>query len=131
MKTSDFNYELPPERIAQTPVEPRHASRLMVLYRSAAGLQHTRFWNITEYLRPGDVLVVNQTRVIPARLPAHKASGGKAEILLLRRIDLLTCEALVGGKNIRIGSRLIVDGGPEAVILSPDNGTLRQVRFDE
>ncbi len=131
MKTSDFDYNLPPERIAQTPVEPRHASRLMVLDRSAEGLQHTRFWNITEYLHPGDVLVINQTRVIPARLPAHKASGGKAEILLLRRIDLLTWEALVGGKNIRAGSKLVVDGGTQAVILSPNSGTLRQVRFEE
>jgi S-adenosylmethionine:tRNA ribosyltransferase-isomerase len=131
VKTSDFDYDLPPERIAQTPVEPRHASRLMVLDRAADELRHTTFLHIGEYLRPGDVLVINQTRVIPARLTARKPTGGKAEILLVRRIDLLTWEALVGGKNLKSGSRLLVDGGPAAEILSPDSGTLRRVRFDE
>ena len=131
MKTSDFDYDLPPERIAQTPLEPRHASRLMVLDRSMDELRHSIFSRLSDFIQPGDVLVVNQTRVIPARLPAHKPTGGKAEILLLRQIDGLTWEALVGGKNIHAGSRLVVDDGPAAKILSPDSGTLRQVRFDE
>lgn len=79
MKTSDFEYYLPPERIAQTPIEPRHASRLLVLDRSKPDLAHTTFWQVKEYLRPGDLLVINQTRVIPARVFANKSSGGKVD----------------------------------------------------
>ena len=94
MKTSDFDYRLPPERIAQTPIEPRHASRLLILRRGQADLQHSRFWELDEFLNPGDLLVINQTRVIPARLFAHKDSGGRVELLLLRRIDERTWEAL-------------------------------------
>lgn len=104
MKTSDFDYVLPPERIAQTPIEPRHASRLLVLDRSKPVLEHTTFWQVSDYLRPGDLLVINQTRVIPARVFAHKATGGKVELLLLRRIDLTTWEALVGGKRSAPGA---------------------------
>src|ERR1035437_2672835 len=77
MKTSDFDYHLPLERIAQTPIEPRHASRLLVLRRDRAELEHSRFWELGEFLNPGDLLVINQTRVIPARLYAHKDSGGR------------------------------------------------------
>ncbi len=64
MKTSDFDYFLPPERIAQTPLEPRHSSRLLVLRRGRADLEHAQFWHLDEYLKPGDLLVINQTRVI-------------------------------------------------------------------
>ncbi len=87
MHLSDFDYHLPPERIAQTPVEPRHASRLLVLNRASAGLEHSTFWDIGDYLRPGDLLVINQTRVIPARMFARKPTGGRVELLLLRRED--------------------------------------------
>lgn len=103
----------------------------MVLDRSKNNLRHSIFYQLDDFIDPGDLFVINETRVIPARLPAHKPTGGKAEILLLRHIDDLTWEALVGGKNIHAGSRLIVDSGPSAKILSPDNGTLRTVRFDE
>lgn len=98
MKTSDFNYELPDSFIAQTPVEPRDSSRLMVLNRETGQVQHRIFREIGEYLNPGDLLVVNQTRVIPARLKARKESGGKAEILLLRRESDTVWECLVGAK---------------------------------
>lgn len=131
MKTSDFDYVLPPERIAQTPIEPRHASRLLVLDRSKPVLEHTTFWQVSDYLRPGDLLVINQTRVIPARVFAHKATGGKVELLLLRRIDLTTWEALVGGKKVRTGSKLTLDGGPQAEITAELDGPRRLVRFSE
>jgi len=87
MKTSDFNYILPQEMIAQTPIEPRDSSRLLVLHRESGEIEHSHFSDISEYLRPNDLLVINQTRVIPARIYARKETGGKVELLLLRQED--------------------------------------------
>ncbi len=108
MKTSDFNYYLPPELIAQTPVEPRDESRLMTLNRSDGSIEHRRFFEIVDYLRTGDVLVFNDSRVIPARLSGRKVgSGGRVEILLLRRLNANVWEALVKpGKRVSIGTRV-------------------------
>lgn len=108
MKTSDFDYSLPGELIAQTPVELRDQSRLMVLSRSHSSIEHRRFFEITDYLRTGDVLVFNNSRVIPARLNGRKVdSGGRVEILLLRRLDSGVWEALVKpGKRVNIGTRV-------------------------
>ncbi|MBN2048432.1 MAG: tRNA preQ1(34) S-adenosylmethionine ribosyltransferase-isomerase QueA [Anaerolineaceae bacterium] len=131
MKTNDFYYELPPERIAQTPVEPRHSSRLLVLDRKSRESIHTTFWNILDFLQPNDLLVINQTRVIPARLAAHKLSGGKAEILLLRRLDERTWIALVGGTRLTAGKKVQIDGGPECEIIEVLDGARRIVRFPE
>jgi S-adenosylmethionine:tRNA ribosyltransferase-isomerase len=131
VRTADFDYFLPEERIAQTPVEPRHSSRLLVLDRSQDGLQHTHFWNISEYLRPGDLLVINQTRVIPARLFARKQTGGRVELLLLRREDDQTWEALVGGKGMTPGRQVEVEGGPRADVLADLGGARRRLRFSE
>jgi S-adenosylmethionine:tRNA ribosyltransferase-isomerase len=131
VKTSDFDYHLPPERIAQTPVEPRHAARLLVLDRAAGALAHSTFWQIGDFLRPGDLLVINQTRVIPARLAARKDTGGRIEILLLRRIDMLVWEALVGGKRVMAGRRVTVDGGPAAEVVTELPGSRRIIRFAE
>ena len=130
MKTTDFDYHLPPERIAQTPVEPRHASRLLVVDRGKADLVHTTFWNIGDYLRPGDLLVINQTRVIPARIFARKPTGGRIEVLLLRRENENTWEALVGGKKMKPGSRLTVEGGPDAEVIAALEGSRRVIRFE-
>ena len=131
MKTSDFNYDLPPERIAQVPVEPRHASRLLVMNRADQRLTHTTFWNIADYLKSGDVLVVNQTRVIPARLHARKATGGRVELLLLRQIEPGVWEALVGGKKMSVGTKVVVENGPEVTIDQVLEGSRRVVRFSE
>jgi S-adenosylmethionine:tRNA ribosyltransferase-isomerase len=131
MRTSDFDYDLPPVYIAQTPVEPRDSSRLLVLERSSGAIEHTVFREIGRYLEPGDVLVLNETRVIPARLAARKLpGGGRAEILLLKRLDERTWEALVGGQGMKAGRRLMVEGGPGAEIEAVLEGPLRQVRFD-
>ena len=111
MKTSDFDYHLPVERIAQTPVEPRHASRLLVLERARNELEHTTFWHIEDYLNPGDMLVINQTRVLPARIFARKPTGGRVELLLLRRVEDGVWEALVGGKKMLPGTRVQVENG--------------------
>ncbi len=108
MKTSDFDYSLPAELIAQTPIEPRDHSRLMVLNRRDSSIEHRRFFEITDYFQAGDVLVFNDSRVIPARLTGRKAgSGGKVELLLTRRLGADTWEALVKpGKRVGIGTTL-------------------------
>lgn len=131
MKTSDFDYDLPESFIAQTPVEPRDSSRLMVLNRSTGQLEHRIFREIGDYLNPGDLLIVNQTRVIPARLKAWKATGGKAEILLLRRESETVWECLVGGKGLGEGKTLRLEDGLEAQIISSLEGSSRRVRFAE
>jgi S-adenosylmethionine:tRNA ribosyltransferase-isomerase len=134
--TSDFDYYLPEDRIAQQPIEPRDASRLLVVHRATGELDHRRFRDIVDYLCPGDVLVANETRVIPARLRAVKdPSGGRVEVLLLSRRDPLCWEALVKGRRVPMGQRLLfaVPGAAplaatvEAVI--PAGGRL--LRFDE
>jgi S-adenosylmethionine:tRNA ribosyltransferase-isomerase len=131
MKTSDFDYPLPPEAIAQTPVEPRDSSRLLVLKRASGQVEHKTFHQIGEYLLPGDLLVVNLTRVIPARLLARKPSGGKVEVLLLRREDERTWECLVGGKGLRVGKRVSLLDGLGAEVVDELEGSRRRVRFDE
>lgn len=131
MLTSDFDYDLPPEFIAQSPVEPRHASRLLVLKRSSGAIQHTSFWEIGSFLQAGDLLVINETRVIPARLFAHKIpGGGKVEMLLLRKENESTWEVLAGGKGLIPGRRLAVVGGPQAEITRLLEGPRRLVQFD-
>lgn len=132
MKTSAFDYDLPPEYIAQTPVEPRDASRLMVMHRETGQLEHTIFHDIGHFLQPGDVLVLNQTRVIPARLYARKIpTGGRVELLLLRRQDARTWEVLAGGKGLNSGKTVQVEDGPQAQILAVLEGPRRLVRFSQ
>lgn len=111
MKTSDFDYELPQERIAQTPVEPRDQSRLLVLNRENGAIEHRHFFEIIEYLNPGDVLVLNESRVIPARLFGHKVDGGgKIEFLLLNRVGDSIWESLVRpGRRVRQGTVVEVE----------------------
>ena len=107
MKTSDLEYDLPEEFIAQTPIEPRDAARLLVLDRASGALAHRRFRDLMDYLRRGDVLVFNDTRVLHARLQAVKVpTGGRVEILLLQALDDATWEALVGGSGVRAGVRM-------------------------
>ena len=95
MKLSDFMYDLPEELIAQTPVEPRDHSRLMVIDRKSGNVEHKHFYDIIDYLNPGDVLVVNETRVIPARLIGNRPTGGTCEILLLKQLAPKKWEAIV------------------------------------
>ncbi len=129
MKTSDFDYDLPESFIAQTPVEPRDSSRLLVLNRKTGQLEHRVFREIGGYLRPGDLLVVNQTRVIPARLNARKETGGKAEILLLRRESDLVWECLVGGKGLGVGKRLILRSPTSPDVGESGNGVPKSGDF--
>jgi len=131
MKTSDFDYNLPEASIAQTPVEPRDSSRMLVLHRNTGEIEHRIFRDIGDYLRAGDLLVLNQTRVIPARIYARKETGGRVELLLLRRCDGLTWEALVGGKGLRVGKSIQVEGGPSAEIIELLDGSERLIQFSE
>ena len=111
MNVNDFNYDLPQSLIAQTPVEPRDASRLMILDRQSGDVAHHLFREIVDYIDPGDVLVLNTTRVIPARLQAAKASsGGAVELLLLRQLDDTHWKVLVGGKRVTDGAKLTFSG---------------------
>lgn len=132
MRTTDFDYNLPEEQIAQTPVSPRHDSRLLVLNRSDESIDHTKFWHIDRYLNPGDLLVINETRVIPARIFAHKQpGGGKAEILLLKKQDDRSWIVLVGGKGLMHGRKLTIENGPEAEIIDVLEGPKRLIRFSK
>ncbi|PJF44384.1 MAG: tRNA preQ1(34) S-adenosylmethionine ribosyltransferase-isomerase QueA [Phototrophicales bacterium] len=133
MKLSDFDYTLPPELIAQEPIEPRDASRLLVLHRDTGQREHRIFRDIKGYLRPNDVLVLNQTRVIPARIYARKQeTGGKAEILLLRHLQDNQWEAVVGGRRIVKGTTLELENSHiTATIIGEGDEALRIVEFSE
>lgn len=113
MNTSEFNFHLPEELIAQVPLKDRTASRLMVLDRETGEIQHKHFYEMIEYLNPGDCLVLNDTRVIPARLfGAREGSGGKVEFLLLTRKSDKDWEVLVKpGKKARVGDRIVFGEG--------------------
>lgn len=113
MKTAEFDYELLPELIAQTPVEPRDASRLMVVNRRTGEITHRHFFDLPEFLSPGDLLIYNESRVIPARLFARKPTGGKVELLLLRQRTGNVWEVLVKGKRVQSGARLTLLDGPD------------------
>ena len=145
MRLEDFNYSLPPDRIAQEPVEPRDSSRLLVMNRAGGGIRHAHFHEIESFFDPGDLLVFNDTRVLPARLFASKqGTGGRVEILLLRRREPQIWEALVGGKRVRVGTLLQIaagDGsgsqskinplGLKAEVLEDLGESRRLIRFSE
>ena len=111
MRTSDFDYQLPSELIAQTPLEPRDASRLLVMHRATGRIDHRSFRDILQYLRPGDVMALNQSRVIPARMFGRRVdTGGKVELLLLRRESPNIWQALAQpGRRLRPGTKIIVE----------------------
>ena len=130
MKTSDFDYELPQERIAQTPAEPRDSSRLLVYHRDTGEREHRIFRDLPQYLRKDDLLVINQTKVIPARIYGKKnGSGGNVEVLLLRRVEENLWETLVGGKRLFTGKKIIFSDQLSAEIVDQYEGSRRLLRF--
>ena len=135
MKVYDFDYHLPPEFIAQTPAEPRDSSRLMVLHRSGETISHDRFYNLGEYLVPGDLLVFNDSRVLPARLFAETENNARVEVLLLCRLEENVWQAVARpGKRTRPGAKLLFrDAGGKpadsAEILAESEGGTRVIRF--
>lgn len=137
-KTIDFHYTLPERSIAQKPLPQRDASRLLVLTRDDGGIHHKKFSEIVEYLDPGDVLVVNNSRVIPARLYGHKTgTGGKVEILLLERLVGEEWRVLIGGKKVDPGIRVrLIDRDGEdadlvAEVVAAEQGPVRRIRFSQ
>ncbi len=131
MKVSEFNYNLPEELIAQTPIEKRDESRLMILNRNKKTIEHKKFKDIINYLEPGDVLVRNNTKVIPARLYGKKETGAKVEFLLLNNIEGDIWECIVRpGNKLHIGTKVIFgDGILTAEILEIMPGGTRKVEF--
>ena len=135
MTTKDFYYDLPQELIAQTPLADRTASKLLVLDRENGGISHRIFREITEYLKPGDCLVMNNTRVIPARLYGVKeGSGGKIEFLLLKRLELDVWEVILKpGKKAKVGSRFVFGDGlltAEVLALAEDGKRIVKFSYD-
>lgn len=130
MRTSDFDYELPTDRIAQRPASPRDSSRLFVLDRATNLTEHRSFGDLHEYLHPGDALVINETRVIPARLKGQKIpGGGKVELLLLKEIDNTTWETIVGGKGLHPDREIQIRDDLIATIAKDLGGSKRLVKF--
>jgi S-adenosylmethionine:tRNA ribosyltransferase-isomerase len=132
MKTEEFNYDLPEHFIAQVPVEPRDHSRLLVLDRHNGLIEHRHFYNILDYVQKGDLLVVNETRVIPARLFGKKLpGGGKIEVLLLNKLNELSWECLVGGSGMNAGRAFEIENGPNGEVEEVLEGSKRIVHFAE
>ena len=130
-KKSDFYYELPEELIAQTPATPRDSSRLLVYDRKSKKIEHRIFRDITDYLKAGDVLVINDTKVLPARLYAHTENGGAVEVLLLKRRNIDEWEALVKpGKKCVPGKKLIVSEELSLTLLSVTDSGERIIKFE-
>ena len=131
MKKSDFYYDLPEELIAQHPAEPRDSARLLVYHKNSGKIEDKHFYDVIDYLRPGDVLVVNDTKVIPARIYGYRdTTGGKIEFLLHKRVDLTDWEVLakparkaLPGNIIRFSDKLYAE------VLSCGEDGIRQVRF--
>ncbi|MGX9755606.1 tRNA preQ1(34) S-adenosylmethionine ribosyltransferase-isomerase QueA [Clostridioides difficile] len=135
MKTSDFKFDLPQELIAQVPIEDRASSRLMVLDKETGEIEHKVFRDVIEYLNPGDCLVLNNTRVIPARLIGEKLeTGGKIEFLLLKRTEEDTWQALVKpGKRAKVGTKFSFGNGKligEVVDLSDEGSRIIKFHYD-
>ncbi len=131
MKVTDFDYELPEELIAQTPMEKRDESRLMVLDRKEQTIEHKHFKDVIDYLEPGDVLVRNNTKVIPARLYGKKETGAKVEFLLLNNMEKDIWECIVRpGNKLHVGAKVIFgDGILKAEVLDTMPGGTRKVEF--
>lgn len=132
MKKTDFYYDLPEELIAQTPVEPRNSSRLMIISKKTGAIEHKRFYNLPQYLKSGDCLVLNDTRVLPARLYGVKEeTGAVVEFVLLKQYSLLKWEALAGpGKKAKKGSRFKFSEELSAVVDDVLDDGNRVITFD-
>lgn len=128
----EYHYDLPEERIAQQPVEPRDSSRLLVLHRDTGKREHRIFRDIVEYLHPGDTLVLNNTRVSARRLRGFKSTGAQVEALLLREVQPGVWEALVRpGRRLPVGSQVILEGHLKAEVIACLSQGMRLLRFEE
>jgi S-adenosylmethionine:tRNA ribosyltransferase-isomerase len=132
MQLADFDYVLPPERIAQTPVEPRDAARLLVLDRSGGEVQHRHVYDLPSLLRAGDLLVANRSRVLPARVHGTLRGGGRAELLLLRRLAPGTWEALARpARRLRRGDTVRISDDLSARVTAVRDEGLREIFVED
>lgn len=133
LRKSDFYYDLPEELIAQTPADPRDSSRLLVYDRATGSVNHKIFRDIIDYLQAGDVLVINNTKVLPARLYAHTQSGGAVEVLLLKRHGVKKWEVLVKpGKKCTVGKKLIISNELSLTVegITPSGERIVEFEYD-
>ncbi len=134
MKTHDFWYDLPEKLIAQTPLEKRDTSRLMVLDKQNGAVSHKHFYDIIEYLQPGDCLVMNDSRVLPARLLGHRPTGGAVEVLLLRDLGEKRWECLCKpGKKMQVGNEVLFGNGELSAVVTEvkeDGNRIVEFRYD-
>ena len=132
MKTSDFYFDLPQELIAQTPIEKRDSSRLLVLNKETGEVEHKHFYDLPSFLKPGDCLVLNNSRVLPARLFGRRSGGGACEVLLLIDRGEKVWECLVRpGKKLRTGAKIFFGNGElTAEVIGEVDGGNRLVRFE-
>lgn len=130
MELKDFDYQLPPELIAQTPLEKRDASRLLVLRRGDGSMEHSVFHRLPEYLKAGDCLIINDTRVMPARLYGKKETGAQVEVVLLKRLGSDEWECMVRpGKRLKKGARIVFSQELSGEIMGELEGGNRVIRF--
>lgn len=130
MKTSDFYYNLPKERIAQTPVTPRDHARLLVYNRQDKSIAHRHFYDLADYLTPGDCLIVNDTKVLPARLLGRRKTGGAMEVLLLRRLSQTGWQVMCRpAKRARVGEEILFAPALRARVTAVLEEGLREVEF--
>ncbi|MDD5749692.1 MAG: tRNA preQ1(34) S-adenosylmethionine ribosyltransferase-isomerase QueA [Patescibacteria group bacterium] len=132
MNINLFDYHLPKELIAQKPARPRDSSRLLVFDRAKNKISHRHFYDLPDILTDNDVLVVNQSKVFPARLYGKKKTGGKVEVLLTKKLNPSGWQALIGGKNLKIGDVIYFDpSGWQAKIIKDIDGKTKQIKFNK
>ena len=131
MKLDLFDYKLPKNRIAQKQIKPRDFSRLLVLDREKEKIAHKHFYDLPDILTEDDVLVVNQTKVFPARLYGQKKTGGKVEVLLTEKIDSANYQAMIGARNLQVGDSVYFDKKLEAKIVKDIDGKTKQIKFNK
>ncbi|MDP6793426.1 MAG: tRNA preQ1(34) S-adenosylmethionine ribosyltransferase-isomerase QueA [Anaerolineales bacterium] len=130
LRTDDFDYHLPPKFVAQIPIEPRDSARMMVWQRDASEIAHRQVVDIGSYLNSGDAIALNDTRVFAGRLRANKSTGGRVELLLLRRMGARTWEAMVKGRGMGPGASVEIECGRlSAQVLADAGGSRRVVKF--
>ncbi len=131
MRVDEFDFYLPKELIAQKPVEPRDSARLMVLHRRSGEIEHRVFRDVVEYLEEGDLLVLNNTKVIPARLLGRKETGAKVEVFLLEKVEDGVWRCLVRpGRKLKVGARVVFKDGVEGEVVERFEDGTRLVRFN-
>lgn len=131
LNKASYYYDLPEELIAQTPIEPRDASRMLVYHKDSKTIEHKHFYDIASYLKAGDVLVINNTKVLPARLYGYKESGAKIEILLHKRQDLKNWECLAKPlKRLKIGDKVVFSENLSCTLVEKLPDGLCKMRFD-